>query len=123
MLIYAKNEAYLGDRRVLASQEGCVDEVLARAEQFWRKSGKDASRATEMFKAWMSTQKHRFTASITNYNRIDDEGRVFYGDNPGSPNLRPNLMYDIATGHGFASPQAEEGLEVRRRCHEEEDRR
>lgn len=102
MLIFAKNESHLTslETRWRARKDG-VDEVLEVAGRFWVQSDGDPTRATELLKAWYSKQRGRFSAAITNYNRIDDQGRVFYAGDLASPNPRENLRYDLmhpATG-------------------------
>ncbi|MDI5962927.1 site-specific DNA-methyltransferase [Streptantibioticus silvisoli] len=107
MLVYAKNEPHLREMGTLwRMRKGSIDEVLGVAESFWRDSECDSTKATEMLKTWFSRQRGRFSASLTNYNRIDDEGRVYMGDNLRSPNPRENLMYDL--------PHPKTGIPVRR---------
>ncbi|UWE07563.1 site-specific DNA-methyltransferase [Actinacidiphila bryophytorum] len=107
MLIYAKNEPHLREiGTTWRARKGSIDEVLGVAEGFWRDSGFDSANATKMLKSWFSRQKGRFSASLTNYNRIDDKGKVYMGDNLRSPNPRENLMYDL--------PHPKTGIPVRR---------
>ncbi len=96
MLIYSKNEGYLQqlDTRWRVPKEG-LDDAFAASKAAWDNSGHNPERATALYREWLASQHGRFTASITNYNRIDDAGRLYYGDNPGSPNIRENLMYDV----------------------------
>ena len=107
MLIFAKNEAHLTSKgtRWRLRKEG-VDEVLEVAAKIWESSGHDTGKATEDLKAWFATQKGRFSAAITNYNRIDENGRVYFGSDLRSPNPRENLKYDL--------PHPVTGIPVRR---------
>ncbi|WP_146241287.1 site-specific DNA-methyltransferase [Actinokineospora spheciospongiae] len=96
MLIYAKNETLLRNLNVRwRARKSGIDEVLEVASRIWIESDQEEVQATEKLKAWFAEQRGRFTASLTNYNRIDDQGRVYYGDNLRSPNPRENLMYDL----------------------------
>ncbi|MFG1635415.1 site-specific DNA-methyltransferase [Pseudonocardia alni] len=107
MLIYAKNESLLKQSNVRwRTKKDGVDEVLAIAARIWSDSLGDEKKATEGLKSWFASQRGRFTAALTNYDRIDDQGRVYYGDNLRSPNPRDNLMYDL--------PHPHTGLPVRR---------
>jgi adenine-specific DNA-methyltransferase len=96
MLIYSKNEGHLQqlETRWRVPKEG-LDDAFAASKAAWDKSGHDPERATKVYREWLASQRGRFTAAITNYNRIDETGRLYYGDNPGSPNIRENLMYDV----------------------------
>lgn len=96
MLIYAKNEAFLttlGTR--WRARKDSVDEVLEVAADLWEQSGHDSAIATSLLKEWYNSQRGRFTAAITNYDRIDENGFVYYAGDLASPNPRENLRYDL----------------------------
>jgi adenine-specific DNA-methyltransferase len=96
MLMYAKSEPELAAREVRwRDLKPGLDEVLAAGVDAWEQSGHDAAAATTLLKAWFRKQRGRFTANLTNYQNIDNQGRIFYGDNLASPNPRPNLQYDL----------------------------
>ncbi|WP_420097398.1 site-specific DNA-methyltransferase [Brevibacterium sediminis] len=101
MLIYAKNASTLADVRWREPKEG-VDEVFAAGEAAWAESGHDPAVATRLLRDWFSSQPEgRFTAGITNYNTIDDEGRIYYGDSLRKPQPTGTSRYDLihpATG-------------------------
>jgi adenine-specific DNA-methyltransferase len=96
MLVYAKNESLLTslNTRWRVRKEG-VDDVFFAASDAWEQSGHDAEGATRLLKEWFVGQRGRFTAAVTNYNLIDDEGRVYMRSDLRSPNPRPNLQYDL----------------------------
>ncbi|WP_343966811.1 site-specific DNA-methyltransferase, partial [Oryzihumus leptocrescens] len=96
MLVYAKNEGLLTslNTRWRVRKEG-IDEVFRAASDAWEESGHSAEAATLLLKEWFAGQRGRFTAAITNYNLIDDQGRVYMRSDLRSPNPRPNLQYDL----------------------------
>lgn len=96
MLIYAKNEALLQqlETRWRVRKSG-IEEVFAAAAKCWQESGHDSGRATAAMKEWFSSQRGRYSAAITNYSLIDEEGRLYMRSDLRSPNPRPNLQYDL----------------------------
>jgi adenine-specific DNA-methyltransferase len=95
MLIYAKNASSLANVRWREPKEG-VDDVFAAGEAAWRKSGHDPAIATRLLREWYASQpKGRFTAGITNYNTIDDEGCIYYGDSLRKPQPTGSSRYDL----------------------------
>jgi len=101
MLMYAKNVASLVDVRWREPKAG-VDDVFAAGERAWQQSGQDADEATRLLREWYASQPEgRFTAGITNYNNIDAEGRIYYGDSLRKPQPTGTSRYDLlhpATG-------------------------
>lgn len=95
MLIFAKNKSSLiaADVRWKEPKKG-YELVMAAARDAWTQAGGDASRATEILRAWWK-KKPDTEAGLTNYSEIDDSGQVFRRDNLASPNPRKNLMYDV----------------------------
>lgn len=96
MLIYAKNEGALSANGVRwRDTKPGVDEVLDAAKAAWEGAQHDSGEATRSLRSWFSKNRGRFTAALTNYNQIDNEGRVFYAGDLASPNPRENLRYDL----------------------------
>jgi adenine-specific DNA-methyltransferase len=95
MLIYAKNKSVLvaNDVRWKEPKRG-YDLVVEAARDAWNRSGQDAVKATEEFRKWWRT-KPATESGLTNYNEIDEQGRVFRRSDLSSPNPRKNLMYNI----------------------------
>jgi adenine-specific DNA-methyltransferase len=95
MLIYVKNKARLiaNDARWKESKRG-YGLVVEAARRAWENSQRDTRRASEEFRKWWRTRPET-EKGLTNYNEIDDEGRVFRRSDLSSPNPRKNLMYDL----------------------------
>jgi len=102
MLAYGKSRSELDarDTRWTETKRG-YSEVLAAAERAWEESGGNAETATDLLRKWWRDTKPDADKSLAAYKTIDATGRAFLGDNMSSPNLRPNLQYDLlhpATG-------------------------
>lgn len=96
MLIYAKNEAFLKNLETRwRVRKAEVDNVLAKAADFWEQGNRNPDRSTALLRAWYRKQRQSLTAAITNYNQIDENGQVFYAGDLASPNPRANLRYDL----------------------------
>lgn len=96
MLIYARNESAMSDDEVRwRDRKESIDEVLEAGANAWTQANSDAELATKLLREWFRVQKGRFSAGLTNYRSIDSQGRIYYGDNLGSPNPRANLQYDL----------------------------
>ncbi|PWC05237.1 site-specific DNA-methyltransferase [Agromyces badenianii] len=105
MLIYAKNKARLVDEETRWKEpKRGYGIVMEAARSAWAESGHDNTRATAAFREWWRTGPQT-ESGLTNYNEIDEDGRVFRRDNLRSPNPRPNLQYDL--------PHPETGLPVK----------
>lgn len=96
MLVYARDESELASRGVRwrESKDG-IDEVMSAGRAAWKDSGHDPVDATARLKAWFRSQKGRFPTALTNYQSIDSDGRIYYGESMRSPSPRPNLQYDL----------------------------
>ncbi len=95
MLIYARSKKTLIDKNVRfrAPKQGYED-VIEAGKQAWMESGGDASRATELFRAWWRTRPNT-EAGLKQYSEIDEAGEIFRRDNMASPNPRENLQYEV----------------------------
>ncbi|GAB4007126.1 site-specific DNA-methyltransferase [Nocardioides ultimimeridianus] len=99
MLIYVKDETALAARGTKWREERPGSEaVIAAGQACWEQSGHDATKATVALRKWFSSLPKDHSAKKDgnyNYNRIDSQGRVFYGCSMHSPSPRPNLQYDL----------------------------
>lgn len=88
MLIYAKSEVSLSERKVRwREQKPGVDEVLTAGRQAWKESKGEADKATAAFKLWWKrVPKHHPASHLRRYGNICAEtGRVFSVSDIGWP--------------------------------------
>jgi adenine-specific DNA-methyltransferase len=97
MLIYAKNKARLvaDDVRWQEPKTG-HDHVLRLGSEAWERAGNDSAAATKLFRAELRKIRAELEPAVFRYDQIDEDGRVFQAADPGSPNPRPNLRYDVS---------------------------
>ena len=99
MLTYGRSTTAMTERDIRWREDRPgVDTVLAAGADAWNYAKGDLAVATARLRAWFSSLPKDHPAKRDgnyNYNRIDENGRVFYANDLRSPNPRPNLQYDL----------------------------
>jgi adenine-specific DNA-methyltransferase len=95
MLIYARdrNRLIAEDTRWKEPKTG-YGLVVSAARDAWQRSGRDAAKATSLFREWFRTRPE-IEKGLESYSEIDENGRVFLRGPLASPNPRANLQYDV----------------------------
>lgn len=111
MLIYGRAVQELVDRDIRwVEEKPDVDAVFSAARDAWEASGGDAELASRQLKRWWSSQpKDSAVVASKHYSYVDDArpGEPYFASPLMSPNLRPNLVYDLRhpiTGRPFRTP-------------------
>jgi adenine-specific DNA-methyltransferase len=111
MLVYASNRELLDscNTRWTEEKDG-IHSVLAAGRDAWLKSGRDADKATELFRQWWKQNGQGASGGLKEYNRIDERGRVFQRDNMTAPEDRPNrsrhVLFHPVTGEACPLPKS-----------------
>jgi len=96
MLIYARNVSRLieNDVRWTEPKQG-IDRVLALAAEAWRRSGHDATQATQIYRAELRKIKSDLEPAVFRYDQIDDDGRVYQTGDLRKPTPTSRSRYEI----------------------------
>lgn len=111
MFIYAKSKKSLIAKNVkFRTIKPGLDVMLAKAKEFWEKSGYDAEAATVTYRAWFKKLPARHPAkqlkANAGYNSIDDKGRLYSTSDmswPGHGGPKYDVLHPV-TGLPVAIP-------------------
>ena len=62
--------------------------VLDAAAEAWRKAGGDRDEAQRQFRAWLGPRRTTLPRGLTEYDRIDEHGRLYRVSDPGAPSVQ-----------------------------------
>src|SRR5699024_9139695 len=86
LVIYAADLAVLQASGTRWRQERPDAEMaLDAAAAAWRASGGDRAEAQKRFRAWLAPRRNTLPRGLTEYDRIDDRGRLYRVSDPGAP--------------------------------------
>lgn len=96
MLVYSKNKGALDAVGTQWREPSAVAvDALDAVAGFWEASKHDAKKTSALLRAWWkdTVASYPEASSLAHYDKVDDQGRVYYGDNAGAPERRANRCF------------------------------
>lgn len=94
LVIYAADLAALQASGTRWRQERPDAEmVLAAAADAWSTAGGDRAEAQKRFRAWLAPRRATLPRGLTEYDRIDEHGRLYRVSDPGAPSVQKGRSF------------------------------
>ena len=70
-----------------------AEEALDAAAAAWRDAGGDRAEAQKRFRAWLAPRRGILPRGLTEYDRIDEHGRLYRVADPGAPSVQKSRSF------------------------------
>lgn len=94
LVIYAKNlDAVKSSGARWRQERPDAELMLDAAASAWDASGDDRGKAQAAFRTWLQPRRSLLPRGLTEYDRIDDQGRLYRVSDPGAPSVQASRSF------------------------------